>query len=129
MIALLGRQIDMYFGSASEIIPNAENGTIRILGVAADRPLRQLPQVPVIKDIAVPTWNGFFAPARTPKPIIDKLASGAIAATRDPAIVANLLKLGIEPNGTTPEEFADWIKRDQAQFNAAIEAAQLKQQQ
>ena len=85
--------------------------------------------MPVIKDIAVPTWNGFFAPAGTPKPIIDKLASGVIAATRDPAIAANLLKLGIEPNGNTPEEFADWVKKDQTQFNAAIDAAQLKQQQ
>jgi tripartite-type tricarboxylate transporter receptor subunit TctC len=129
MIALLGGQIDMYFGNASEIIPNAENGSIRILGVAADRPLRQLPQVPVIKDNAVPTWNGFFAPAKTPRPIVDKLAQSIIAATRNPAITASLLKLGIEPNGITPEEFADWIKKDETQFNAAIEAAQLKQQQ
>jgi tripartite-type tricarboxylate transporter receptor subunit TctC len=129
MIALLGGQIDMYFGNASEIIPNAENGSIRILGVAANEPLKQLPQVPVIKDNAVPTWNGFFAPANTPRPIVDKLAQYIIAATRDPAVQASLLKLGIEPNGTTPEEFASWIKRDQAQFDAAIAAAQLRQAQ
>jgi tripartite-type tricarboxylate transporter receptor subunit TctC len=127
MIALLGGQIDMYFGNASEIIPNAENGSIRILGVAAEKPLVPLPQVPVIKDNAVPTWNGLFAPAGTPKPIVDKLAHGIIAATWDPAIAAALLKLGIEPNGTTSEEFAEWIKKDQAVFDAAIEAAQLKQ--
>jgi tripartite-type tricarboxylate transporter receptor subunit TctC len=129
MIALLGGQIDMYFGNASEIIPSAENGSIRILGVAADQPLRQLPHVPIIKDYAVPTWNGFFAPAKTPKPIVEKLAQSIIVATRDPAVSASLQKLGIEPNGTTPEEFAEWIKKDQMQFNAAIEAAQLKQPQ
>jgi tripartite-type tricarboxylate transporter receptor subunit TctC len=128
MIALLGGQIDMYFGNASEVIPNAENGSIRILGVAANEPLKQLPQVPVIKDNAVPTWNGFLAPAKTPKPIIDRLARNIIAATRDPAVIAALMKLGIEPNGTTSEEFAEWIRKDQPQFDAAIAAAQLKPQ-
>jgi len=127
MIALLGGQIDMYFGNASEILPNVESGNIRILGVAADKPLRQLPQIPLIEGNAVPTWNGFFAPAKTPKPIVDKLAQSLIQATRDPVISASLLKLGIEPNGITPEEFADWIKKDQPQFDAAIEAAQLRQ--
>src|SRR5690606_23919975 len=86
MAALLGGQIDMYFGNASEIIPNVEGGTIRILAVAAKKPLRQFPQLPVLKDIAVPTWNGFFVPAGTPRAIVDKLAQGIIAATKDQAI-------------------------------------------
>jgi tripartite-type tricarboxylate transporter receptor subunit TctC len=112
MAALLGGQIDMYFGNASEIIPNAESGSIRILGVAADTPLRQLPQIPLIKDNAVPAWNGFFASARTPKPIVAKLAKEIIAATRDPTTIsAALVKLGIESNGNTPEEFAEEIKK------------------
>jgi tripartite-type tricarboxylate transporter receptor subunit TctC len=127
MIALLGGGIDMYFGSASEIVPHAESGKIRILGVAAERPIKPLPSVPVIKDYAVPTWNGFFLPARTPKAIVDKLAMHVIAATRDPVVMEGLLKLGIEPNGTTPEVFAEWIRNDQPRFDAAIEAAKLRQ--
>ena len=126
MIALLGGQIDMYFGNASEIIPHAESGKVRILGVAAEQPIKQLPNVPPIKGNAVPTWNGLFVPAKTPKPIIDKLAEHAIAAAKDPEIIAQLRKLGIEPHGTTPEEFAEWMKRDQPLFDAAIKAANLK---
>lgn len=129
LVALLGGHIDMYFGSASEILPQAEEGKVRILGVAAEQPLKQMASVPIIKGTAIPTWNGFLAPAKTPKEIVDKLARAVIAATRDPGVVAQLQKLGIEPNGTTPEEFAEWIRRDQPQFDAAIVAAQLKKEQ
>ena len=48
-----------------------------------------------------------------------------IAAARDPAIIAQLTKLGIEPNGTTPQEFVAQIAREQPQFDAAIKAANM----
>ncbi len=54
-------------------------------------------------------------------------AQSMIAATQSLALSAALLKLGIEPNGTTSEEFAEWIEKDRVQFDAAIEAAQLRQ--
>ncbi len=129
MIALLGGQIDMYFGNASEIIPHAESGKARILGVATDKRMQQLPNVPTISELfpnfALNSWNGFLAPAKTPQAIVDKLAKHVIAATRDSAIVAQLTKLGIEANGTTPQEFMAQIAREQPQFDAAIKAANL----
>jgi tripartite-type tricarboxylate transporter receptor subunit TctC len=131
MQALVGGQIDMYFGNASEIIPHAESGKVRILGVATSKRMPQLPKVPTISELypnfALNAWNGFLAPAKTPQAIVDKLAQHVIAAARDPAIVAQLTKLGIEPNGTTPKEFSAQIAREQPQFDAAIKAANLKQ--
>lgn len=131
MTALLGGQVDMYFGNAAEIIPHAESGKARILAVAADQRLKQLPNVPTVNEtypnFSINAWNGFLVRAGTPKPIIDKLAREAIAAAKDPAIAAQLTKLGIEPNGTGPEEMAAQIAREQAQFNSAIDAAALKQ--
>jgi tripartite-type tricarboxylate transporter receptor subunit TctC len=133
MTALLGGQVDMYFGNAAEIIPHAQSGKARILAVAADQRLKQLPDVPTVNEtypnFSLNSWNGFMVRAGTPKPIIDKLAGEAIAAARDPAIVAQLTKLGIEPNGTTPTEMAAQIAREQPQFNVAIDAAGLKPQQ
>jgi tripartite-type tricarboxylate transporter receptor subunit TctC len=121
----------MYFGNASEIIPHAESGKVRILGVATSKRMPQLPKVPTISELypnfALNAWNGFLAPAKTPQAIVDKLAQHVIAAARDPAIVAQLTKLGIEPNGTTPKEFSAQIAREQPQFDAAIKAANLKQ--
>jgi tripartite-type tricarboxylate transporter receptor subunit TctC len=129
--ALIGGQIDMYFGNASELIPQAESGKIRILGVATDKRMQQLPNVPTISELfpnfSLNSWNGFLAPAKTSPAIVDKLAQYVIAAARDPAIVAQLQKLGIEANGTTPQEFVAQIAREQPQFDAAIKAAKLVQ--
>jgi len=129
MTALLGGQIDMYFGNASEIVPHAQDGKVTILGVAAEARIPQLPQVPTISEVypnfSLSSWNGFLAPAATPRPIIDRLSRLTIAAARDAEIVAQLTKLGVTPNGTTPEEFAAQIAREQPQFDAAIEAAGL----
>jgi tripartite-type tricarboxylate transporter receptor subunit TctC len=127
--ALLGGQIDMYFGNASELIPQAQTGKLRILGVATDKRMQQLPDVPTISelfpDFSLNSWNGFLAPGKTPPAIVEKLAQHVIAAARDPAIVAQLAKLGIEANGTTPQAFVAQIAREQPQFDAAIKAAGL----
>jgi tripartite-type tricarboxylate transporter receptor subunit TctC len=77
-------------------------------------------------DMSLTSWNGFLAPAKTPQNIVSKLAKHVIAAARDPANVAHLTTLGIEPKGTTPEEFAAQINREQPQFDAAIKAAGLR---
>jgi tripartite-type tricarboxylate transporter receptor subunit TctC len=131
MTSLVGGQIDMYFGNASEIIPHTESGKVRILGVATDKRMQQLPDVPTISELfpnfSLNSWNGFLAPAKTPQAIIDKLAQQVIAAARDPAIIAQLTKLGIEANGTTPQEFVAQIAREQPQFDAAIQAADMTQ--
>jgi tripartite-type tricarboxylate transporter receptor subunit TctC len=129
--ALLAGQVDMYFGNASELIPHADGGKIRILGVATEHRMAQLPAVPTISEVyanfALSSWNGFLAPARTPQAIVERVARLVIAATRDRSIIEQLDRLGITPNGTTPEEFVAQIKREQPQFDAAIDAAKLKQ--
>jgi tripartite-type tricarboxylate transporter receptor subunit TctC len=130
MTALLGGQVDMYFGNAADIIPHVESGKARILAVAADARMKQLPDTPIISEtypnFSLNSWNGFIVKAGTPKPIIDKLAKEVIAAAKDPGIVAQLEKLGVEANGTTPEEFAAQIAREQPQFDTAIKAANMK---
>src|SRR5262249_58570291 len=84
MTALLGGQIDMYFGNASEIVPHAQDGKVTILGVAAEARMPQLPQVPTISEVypnfSLSSWNGFLAPAATPRPIIDRLSRLTIPA-------------------------------------------------
>jgi tripartite-type tricarboxylate transporter receptor subunit TctC len=130
MEALLGAHVDMYFGNASELIPQAQAGMLQILGVAADHRMKQLPDAPTISEFypnfSLSSWNGFLAPARTPPAIVDRLARQVIAAAKDPAVVAQLTALGIEPNGTTPEQFVAQIQREQPQFDAAIAAAGMK---
>ena len=129
MTALLGGQVDMYFGNAAEIVPQADSGKVRIIGVATDKRMKQLPDVPTVSetypDFSLSSWNGFMVPAKTPRAIIDKLASEVIAAAHDPAVVEQLSKLGIDANGTTPEDFAAQIVREQPQYDLAVKAANL----
>jgi tripartite-type tricarboxylate transporter receptor subunit TctC len=126
----LGGQIEMYFGNAADIIPHAESGKARIIGVAAERRMEQLPDVPTVSEtyssFSLSAWNGFLVPSKTPPEIVDKLAREVISAARDPAVIEQLTKLGIEPNGTTPAESAAQIAREQPQFDLAIEAANLR---
>jgi tripartite-type tricarboxylate transporter receptor subunit TctC len=130
--ALLGGQIDMYFGNASDLIPQAESGKIRLLAVATEQRMKQLPNVPTINETypnsSFQAWNGFMVPAKTPQAIIDKLAQHVIAAAKNPTNIEQLTRLGIEPNGTTPQEFSAQIKREQPQFDAAIKASNLKKE-
>jgi tripartite-type tricarboxylate transporter receptor subunit TctC len=132
MTALLGGQVDMYFGNAADIIPHVESGKARIIGVAADKRMSQLPDVPTVSEtypnFSLSAWNGFLVPSKTPKAIVDKLARHGIAAAKDPGVVAQLTRLGIVPNGTTPEETAAQIAREQPQFDIAIKAANMSAQ-
>ena len=130
MTALLGGQVDMYFGNAADIIPHVESGKARIIGVATAKRMSQLPDVPTVgetyPDFSLSAWNGFLVPSKTPKAIVDKLAKQVIAAAKDPAVISQLTKLGIEPNGTTPEEMTAQIAREQPQYDIAIKAAEMK---
>jgi tripartite-type tricarboxylate transporter receptor subunit TctC len=128
--ALLGGQIDMFFGNASDLVPQAESGKVTILAVAAPQRMTQLPNVPTVNetypDMSLPSWNGFLVRAKTPPEIVNKLAKHVIAAARAPANIAALTALGIVPGGNTPEEFAALIAKEQPMFDAAIKAANLK---
>src|SRR4029079_16016967 len=108
-------QVDMYFGNAADIIPHAQSGKVRILAVAADARMKQLPDIPTVSEtfpnFSLNSWNGFIVKAGTPKPIIDTLAKHVIDAAKDAGVIARLAPLGIEPNGTTPEESAAQIAR------------------
>src|SRR5438128_4694309 len=70
---LVGGQVQMYFGNASELIQHSQSGKVRMLGVSRAKRTPQLPDVPAIAEtypgFATGTWNGYLAPAGTPQPI------------------------------------------------------------
>jgi tripartite-type tricarboxylate transporter receptor subunit TctC len=70
-------------------------------------------------------WNGYFAPAGTPRPIIDRLAQAMAAICRDPEVVKLMSDLGVDAVSTTPEELAAAIQADLPIYRAAVEAASL----
>lgn len=128
---LLRNELDFYFGNASELMPLADTGKITILGVTTEKRMKALPNVPTIGEFspnfAMSSWNGFLAPAKTPKAIVDKLAAAIAEAARDPVVIERLQTLGVEAAGTSSDEMKAQIAREQPQFDAAIAAANIKQ--
>jgi len=129
---LVGGQVQVYFGNPSELIPHAKSGNIFLLAVSSEKRAPQLPELPAIAELYpgfnIVTWNGMLAPAGTPKEIIDGLAQEMIKTTRDPAVVEQLNKIGIDPLGNTPAEFAEFIRNEAPLWRDAVNAAGIKQE-
>jgi tripartite-type tricarboxylate transporter receptor subunit TctC len=92
-----------------------------------------LPDVPTIdtsglKGYQVAAWGGFVVPARTPRPIIDKLNAAANAAIKLPEIADRMRETGGEPQGGSPERFGEWIRQELAHWKAAVKAAGVEAQ-
>ena len=108
-------------------LAHVKDGRLKAMVTTLSKRSSLLADVPTISatysGFSLASWNGFLVPAKTPRGIIEKLARHVIAAAKDPGNVAQLTALGIEPNGTTPQEFRAQIEREQPQFDGAIKAA------
>jgi tripartite-type tricarboxylate transporter receptor subunit TctC len=100
---------------------NIDAGDVRALAVTGPKRLDTLPDVPTFAEAGFPlpevdagAWFGLLAPAGTPKEIVARLNQDFNAALRDPEVRQGLSKLGLEARGTSPEEFARFI-RDEIQ--------------
>ncbi len=66
----------------------------------------------VYPDVEAVAWHGIFAPARTPQAVVDKLHAEIVKALRNPDIKELLSKQAMQPVGSTPQEFAAFLKKD-----------------
>jgi len=130
MADLVAGQIPMYFANISEAVPH-DGGEIRLLGVSSLERWAALPNVPTVAESGYPgfqtvTWNGLMAPAQTPPAIIARLAEESIKAMRDPELRKKFANYGVEPLGTTPEQFAKQIAIDIPAWAEAIKISGAK---
>ena len=111
-------------------IPAAKSGKARGYGVTLAKRAETLPDVPAIGEL-VPgylgdAWHGLFAPAGTPRAIIDKVAADVARVLANPEIRAKLAGMGLETVGNTPAEFAAVVKIDHAKWGKVIRDANIK---
>ncbi|HET7362593.1 MAG TPA: tripartite tricarboxylate transporter substrate binding protein [Burkholderiales bacterium] len=127
---LVGGQVQMYFGNASELIPHSQGGKVHLLAVSSAQRAPQLPDVPAIAEtypgFATGTWNGFLAPTGTPHAIIDRLAQEVAKVVHEPTSAERLRKIGVEPLGNTPAEFAALVQREAPVWRDAVKAAGIR---
>ncbi|MCU0596096.1 MAG: Bug family tripartite tricarboxylate transporter substrate binding protein [Desulfobacterota bacterium] len=126
--ALIGGQIPMGI-DAYDAQSTYHPDKIRILATAGTN--RKNPQIPTFielgyKDIEGVGWNAMVAPAKTPKPIVDKLSAAIVKAVKMPDVVEKIEKLGNDAVGTTPEAFAAILKKDRERWVPIIKASGFK---
>lgn len=131
MTDLLAGHIPLMFVSNISALPHVKSGRLKALGVTGASRTAQAPDIPTISESGlagyeVYGWYGFAAPARTPRPIIDRLYTEVAKIARDPKMKARLAGQGLELVGNTPEEFNVFIRGEMAKWSKVLKAAGVK---
>jgi tripartite-type tricarboxylate transporter receptor subunit TctC len=125
---LLAGNVAMGFMTSLGLVQHLGAGKLRAIAAASPRRLPELPDVPTMAEAGLPdfhvlSWNGLAAPAKTPRPIVDKLNAEVNRILALPEVRKQLQSLGSEPVGGTPEEFAKFVNSEIRQWGAAVKAA------
>lgn len=126
---LAAGQIPIAFDGTPTIMPQIQAGTVRPLAAGSAARVRMMPDLPTMQEQGFPgfecyTWNAIFAPARTPKPIVDKLAETINSALADKAVSTRLQDAGIDPlPSSSPEKLAAFLKAQLAFWTPIIKAS------
>ena len=128
---ILGGRIDFYFCPLATTLPLIREGQVRALVVSTQKRVADLPDVPTpveigLKDADSQIWFGVFVPAKTPRDIVEKLYAGGTKVLADPAMLASLKQLGVEPMPMTPGQMDDLVKRETAANLELVKAAGIK---
>jgi tripartite-type tricarboxylate transporter receptor subunit TctC len=128
---LIAGHVDVMFESLQSIAPYARDDKVRALGVSGAARSPAFPELPTIAEAGVPgylarTWTGVIAPAGVPRPIVDKLNTAINKALTSEAFKEKFAKIGDEPAGGTPEEFAARIRADSAKWADVVHRSGAK---
>jgi|SRR3954471_1411468 len=127
---LLSGRIAVYIASPAELIELHKSGSIRILATTGNSRSIILPDVPTLKesgiDVEVPGWFAFYAPARTPAELIERLQNEIIAIIRLPSVHAKILAIGFEPTATTSAELKKVQLAEFARWGPIVKASGYK---
>jgi tripartite-type tricarboxylate transporter receptor subunit TctC len=122
---LLAGRLQVGGDQLSSSLAEVKAGTLKALATTASKRIPGLPDVPTVKELGFPNlelegWNGVFAPAKTPKDIIDRLNKEVISAVKHPDVVKRLTELGAEGVGSTPAAQDAMLRNQLDQFRAII---------
>ena len=128
---LLSGRIQIGGDQLSSSLAEIRAGTLRVLATTASKRIATLSDVPTVRELGFPSlelegWNGLFAPAKTPKDIIDRLQREVAAAMRHPDLVKRLTEIGAEPAGSSAAEQDAILRRQMEQFRTVIREMRLE---
>ncbi|WP_137175692.1 tripartite tricarboxylate transporter substrate binding protein [Massilia sp. HP4] len=126
-------ELNASFEILSPALPQIKSGAFNAIAVTSAKRFGGLPNVPTVAESGLPnyqatSWNALAAPAKTPQPVIDRLAREINAAVADPDVKARLLALGIVAQGGTPASTSKLLATDTAKWGAVIARAGIEKQ-
>jgi tripartite-type tricarboxylate transporter receptor subunit TctC len=123
--SMIGGNIDLGIDSMTTTVPFAQSGAVRALGVTTPQRNPSMPNLPTIGETLpgyeATAWQGLFAPAGTPRPIVDRLAEAVKAILERPDVAAQLAAGGAEPAPQSPEEFLAFTRAERAKWKAVVQ--------
>jgi len=133
LIDVMTGRVDFYFSPLLPALSLIRDGRLVALAVSSTERSADLPDVPTTieagyKDSEYNFWFGMFAPAKTPRPIVEQLHAEAAKALADPAVKEKLAKLGVQPMPKTPQQFDDYVRLELEQNAALVKAAGINVQ-
>ena len=131
--ALRGRQVDVGVEILAPVLAQIRGGALKALAVAGEKRSPMLPEVPTAVESGVAgfvasSWNAIAAPAKTPRPVIERLQREIAAAVADAEVQKKLRELNIDPRSSTPEQAAALLMNDIKRWSAVIERAGIPKQ-
>lgn len=127
MNALVGNHVDLAFDNITLAWPQVRSGNIRALGVTSLERSATAPDVPTVADTLpgfdATSWHGVFAPAGTPKPIVDRLSQEVKRIFEAPDVQKTLADIGAVASPMTPEQFAAFIAAERTKWQEVVKAA------
>lgn len=131
LIALMAGEVPLQFSTPASALPYVRAGRMRALGVTTKARVAAMPDVPTIAEAALPgyeatQWFALFATAGTPRAVIDRLSQETARAVRSSDLKEKLSAEGLEPVGSTADEFAAYLRAEMTKWAKVVKAAGIK---
>ena len=130
-LALLGQEIDVSMDTLAVSLPHIKSGKFRALAVTSQRRMTLLPDVPTIREVALPDfdyegWQAIFVPLNTPAPLVARLNAALTKVIALPGVSQRLIELGYEPKASSSQELATLLAKDLLVYRKVVQEANIK---
>jgi tripartite-type tricarboxylate transporter receptor subunit TctC len=128
---LVAGQVDLAFENMPALIPHIQAGRLRALAVTTTKRSAVMPELPTIAEAALPgydasVWFGVFAPAGTPRPVVDRLHGEILKALQTQDLKSRMVAMGTDVSGMGPDDFSAYVRKEIPKWANLVKAAGVK---